>query len=95
MFDHSELSGTSFLSSNLEDATIHHSSLYGGRFEGSTLTNAMISGSVVQAMDFTDVEARGLRIVDSDLSRSSNIPSYIFFGVSYRNVVMPNGTLKH
>ena len=95
VFDHSELSGTSFLSSNLEDATIHHSSLYGGRFEGSTLTNAMISGSVVQAMDFTDVEARGLRIVDSDLSRSSNIPSYIFFGVSYRNVVMPNGTLKH
>lgn len=94
VFDHSELSGTSFLSSNLEDATIHHSSLYGGRFEGSTLTNAMISGSVVQAMDFTDVEARGLRIVDSDLSRSSNIPSYFFFGVSYRNVVMPNGEVR-
>ena len=94
VFDHSELSGTSFLSSNLEDTTIHHSSLYGGRFQGSTLTSAMISGSVVQAMDFADVEARGLRIVDSDLSRSSNIPSYFFFGVSYRNVVMPNGEVR-
>lgn len=94
VFDHSELSGTSFLSSNLEDATIHHSSLYGGRFEGSTLNRAQISGSVVQAMDFADVEARGLKFIDSDLSRSSNIPSYFFFGVSYRNVVMPNGEVR-
>ncbi|ESA36546.1 pentapeptide repeat protein [Leptolyngbya sp. Heron Island J] len=94
VFDHAELSGTSFIASNLDDITIYHSSLYGGSFQGSSLTNATISGSLVQAMDFADSEARGLQIQDSDLSRSSNIPSYLFFGVRYRNVVMPNGEVR-
>ena len=94
LIEGSDLQGTSFIDSDLDDARIRYSVLSGGRFKDSKLRNAVIFESLVQAMDFNDAKARGLEIINSDLSRSSNIPVYLFSNVRYENVVMPNGELR-